>query len=212
MESADTLDVALNVFGEFEPDIPEAFRSVPYVFLANGSPHLQRHVLSQVAKPKLSFCDTMNLWIETEREALLQLLGEVDGLVINEGEAAQLTDNPNLVVAGNRIAELGPKVVVVKKGSHGALLFCDGCCFPLPAFPSDHVQDPTGAGDSFAGGMMGYLASVDDISSETVKRAILYGTVMASFNIEDFSLRRFESLTRNEIDERAGQLLELTRF
>jgi len=212
MDSAETLAVELNVFGEFEPDIPERFRATPYVFLANGSPRLQRHVLGQMHQPKVSFCDTMNLWIATERDELVRLLSEVDGLVINEGEAVQLTGCTNLVAAGKQIARLGPSIVVVKKGSHGALLFADGTCCPLPAFPTDEVTDPTGAGDSFAGGMMGYLAEVDDVSLASIKRALVYGTVMASFNIEDFSLRRFERLERADIDHRAQQLLELTRF
>ena len=212
MDSAETLEVALNVFGDFEPNLPEAFRNTEYVFLANGSPRLQRNVLSQARKPKLSICDTMNLWIETERDELTALLGEVDGLVINEAEAAQLTEETNLVLAGKKIAKMGPWLVVVKKGSHGSLLFHDGACYPLPAYPAETVKDPTGAGDSFAGGMMGYLASQDDLSPETIRRSIVYGTVMASYNIEDFSLQRFEKLDREQIESRVDELLEITAF
>jgi len=212
MDSRETLDVQLNVLGDFRPDVPETFRTTSYVFLANSSPALQRHVLAQMQNPKLAVCDTMNLYIDNERDELVRLLGEVDGLVINDAEAVQFTGERNLVAAGNEIIEIGPKIVVIKKGSNGSLLFVDGVCHPLPAYPTTDVNDPTGAGDSFAGGMMGYLAAADDISTQTIKRAVLFGTVMASFNIEDFSMRRYDTLTREEIDRRAEELIELARF
>ena len=212
MDSRETLDVQHNVLGGFRPDVPEAFRATPYVFLANSSPALQRHVLAQMQSPKLAVCDTMNIWIDTERDELVRLLGEVDGLVINDAEAVQFTEETNLVASGNEIAAIGPRIVVVKKGSNGSLLFIDGVCHPLPAYPTTEVKDPTGAGDSFAGGMMGYIAAADDLSTQTIKRAMLFGTVMASFNIEDFSMRRYGTLKGEEIDRRAEELIELARF
>ena len=212
MDAAETLDTQLNVFGDYQPEVPDAFRDTPYVFLANAPPATQRHVLAQMNGPKLSVCDTMNLWIDIARDELVKLLGEVDGLVINEGEAVMLTGEENLVAAGKAIAAMGPRLLVVKKGSNGALLFLDGICYPLPAYPTDLVKDPTGAGDSFAGGMMGYLADADDLSPVTVKRAVLHGTVMASFNIEDFSMRRYDTLSREDVDRRVEELIELTRF
>ncbi len=212
MDSRETVDVQLNVLGGFRPDVPESFRATPYIFLANSSPALQRHVLAQMHSPKLAVCDTMNIWLDNERDELVRLLREVDGLVINNAEAVQFTGETNLVAAGNEITAIGPRIVVVKKGSNGSLLFIDGVCHPLPAYPTTEVNDPTGAGDSFAGVMMGYLAAADDLSTQTIKRAVLFGTVMASFNIEDFSMRRYDTLTREEIDRRAEELIELARF
>jgi len=212
MNEAKTEDVQLNVFGDFRPVIPEAWRDTHLVFLANGSPVTQAAVLDQVRKPHLVVADTMNLWIDTQREALLDLLKRVDGLVLNDGEARMLSGEHNLVAAAHKIVGLGPTFVVIKKGEHGALLVSRGgprvgsltseLVCPLPGYPSLKVFDPTGAGDSFAGGMMGYLASAGNYDFRSLVRAMAYGTVTASFTIEDFSVRRLERLCLDEIDER----------
>jgi cytidine kinase len=236
MNEAKTEDVQLNVFGDFRPALPARWRNTKVVFLANGSPVTQASVLDQVTGPALVVADTMNLWIDIARPALLDLLKRVDGLVLNDGEARMLAGEDNLVAAAHKILDLGPKFVVVKKGEHGAFLVGRevaskppalpgddmGSAKPpalpgdgtapgaihiavLPAFPSTTVRDPTGAGDSFAGGAMGYLASRGRYDFPTLVRALAYGTVTASFTIEDFSLRRLERLTREEIDARFAQ-------
>jgi sugar/nucleoside kinase (ribokinase family) len=212
MNQATTEDVQLNVFGDFRPLIPEAFRRTDLVFLANGSPVTQMAVLDQVERPRLVVADTMNLWIERARLDLLALLKRVDGIVLNDAEARMLTGETNLVVAGDKVLAMGPGFAVIKKGEHGSLLLSrEGprplgvptrMVSPLPGFPTPLVRDPTGAGDSFAGGMMGYLATVGRFAFDDLMRAAAYGTVMASFNVEDFSLRRLESLTRQDVDER----------
>jgi sugar/nucleoside kinase (ribokinase family) len=216
------IDVALNVLGDFRPEIPRSFRDSRLVFLANGSPVTQASVLDQVEKPDLVVADTMNLWIETQREPLLALLARVDGLVLNEGEAQMLTGEHNLIVAGRKILAMGPKFAVIKKGEHGSLLvirpagpadtaLTRNVC-PLPAYPATEVRDPTGAGDSFAGGMMGYLASVGEYNFQHLIRAMAYGTVAASFAIEDFGLRRFERLSIDEIDRRLHEYHDMLTF
>jgi sugar/nucleoside kinase (ribokinase family) len=212
MNVAETLEVELNVFGSFDPDIPATYRDSPYVFLANGSPTVQRKVLHQVKSPKLVVADTMNLWIETARHDLLELLKEVDGLILNDQEALMLTETDQLVVAGKRILKLGPKFVIVKKGEHGAMLFSDEAIYSLPAFPTDKLVDPTGAGDSFAGGVMGYLTYADKLDGETFKSAMAYGSVVASINVEGFSLARFRETTRGDIDERFGRYRDMLRL
>jgi sugar/nucleoside kinase (ribokinase family) len=222
MNEAKTEDVQLNVFGDFKPAIPPRFRDTHLVFLANGSPVTQAAVLDQVSRPDLVVADTMNLWIETRRDALLALLRRVDGLVLNDGEARMLTGEHNLVAAARKVLGLGPAFVIIKKGEHGAILaHRDGCqtdgpttgwACALPAYPSLEVRDPTGAGDSFAGGMMGYLAHEGCYDFRRLVRAMAYGTVMASFTIEDFSLRRFERLTIDEIDLRLRDYHEMLAF
>jgi len=222
MNEAKTEAVRLNVFGDFRPAIPAAFRRSRLVFLANGSPVTQASVLDQVERPALVVADTMNLWIDTQKDALLALLARVDGLVLNEGEARMLTGDPNLVRAGHQILERGPKFVVIKKGEHGALLVARpedagadasrrSVC-PLPAFPATEVRDPTGAGDSFAGGMMGYLAGTGRFDLQHLVRAMAYGTVIASFAIEDFGLRRFHDLTIDDIDRRLRDYHDMLAF
>jgi sugar/nucleoside kinase (ribokinase family) len=222
MNEATTEHVALNVLGDFRPEIPRSFRDSRLVFLANGSPVTQASVLDQVEKPDLVVADTMNLWIETQREPLLALLARVDGLVLNEGEAQMLTGEHNLIVAGRKILAMGPKFAVIKKGEHGSLLvirpagpadtaLTRNVC-PLPAYPATEVRDPTGAGDSFAGGMMGYLASVGEYNFQHLIRAMAYGTVAASFAIEDFGLRRFERLSIDEIDRRLHEYHDMLTF
>ena len=212
MNTAETLEVHLNVLGTFNPDLPAAFADSPYVFLANGSPTMQRKVLSQAKKRMLAVADTMNYWIETQRDELLLLLKEVDGLVLNDGEARMLTEEINLVRAGNKILEMGPKFVIIKKGEHGAMFLSAAESFTMPAFPLGDVVDPTGAGDSFAGGFMGYLASVGKSDPIHLKRAMAYGTVVAAFNVEDFSLNRFKRLERAEIDRRLEAYRSMMSF
>lgn len=212
MNAAETLEVELNVFGSFDPDVPENYRDSPYVFLANGSPTVQRKVLHQVRKPKLVVMDTMNLWIETQRQALVDLLAEVDGLILNDQEAMQLTESKNLIEAGKNILELGPDFVIVKKGEHGATIFSGDGIHALPGFPTDRLIDPTGAGDSFAGGVMGYLTSADRFDAEALKVAMAYGSVAASINVEGFSLQRFRETTRSDIDARFAAYREMLRL
>ncbi len=202
MNTAQTLEVHLNVLGTFDPELSPKFAETPFVFLANGSPSMQRKVLSQARKRQLVVADTMNLWIETQRDELNALLREVDGLVLNDGEARMLTDEVNLIRAGFKVLDMGPRFVIIKKGEHGAIFLSGTETFVLPAFPVHDVVDPTGAGDSFAGGFMGYLASTGKTDLASLKTALAYGTVVASFTVEDFSLRRFQRTERAEIDRR----------
>ncbi|MHC4295520.1 MAG: PfkB family carbohydrate kinase [Planctomycetota bacterium] len=208
----DTVSVELNVLAEGGQKIPEVFRDSRYVFLANTHPDLQADLLSQLTAPALVVADTMDLWINTERESLERLLERLDGLVLNDSEVKLFTGEPNVIVAGLRISETVRRFVVVKKGEHGSLLFADGKVAALPSFPAHNVVDPTGAGDSFAGAMMGYLAAEDRTDPAALRRAIAYGTVTASFVLEDFSLNRFVEITRDDIEERLKEFEELTRF
>ncbi|SIN99210.1 Sugar or nucleoside kinase, ribokinase family [Singulisphaera sp. GP187] len=212
MSTAETLEVHLNVLGTFNPELSPHFADSPFVFLANGSPAMQRKVLSQTKKRQLVVADTMNFWIETQRDELNALLKEVDGLVINDGEARMLTDEINLVRAGRKVLELGPKFVIIKKGEHGAMFLSAEESFVMPAFPLADVVDPTGAGDSFAGGFMGYLASVGKSDLASLKTAMACGTVIASFNVEDFSLRRFQRTERDEVDRRLESYRNMMSF
>ncbi|HEV3165520.1 MAG TPA: PfkB family carbohydrate kinase [Isosphaeraceae bacterium] len=212
MNMAETLEVHLNVLGTFDPDLPAAFAETPFVFLANGSPSMQRKVLKQSRGRKLAVADTMNFWIETQRDELYELLREVDGLVLNDGEARLLTDEVNLVRAGLKVLDLGPKFVIIKKGEHGAMFLSGDESFVMPAYPLADVVDPTGAGDSFAGGFMGYLASVGRTDASALKTAMAYGTVVASFNVEDFSLRRLLSTDRDQIDRRLEAYRSMMAF
>ncbi|MCH8840819.1 MAG: sugar kinase [Planctomycetes bacterium] len=212
MNDRDTLDVQLNVFGEFDPILPEDYRRAKYVFLANGVPAVQMKVLSQVPGRKLAVADTMDLWINTAREDLDKLLGQLDGLVLNDSEAKLLTGTENLVTAGHQVREMGPKFVVIKKGEHGAMFFSEHETYVLPAYPTDRVIDPTGAGDSFAGGMMGYLAEQDNFDPETLKKALAYGILVASFNVEGFGLERMQEITRDDIEERMCDYHKMLSF
>ena len=202
MNEAVTVEVDLNVLAERAPAIPPKFVDSRYVFLANTHPALQQQMLASLSGPKLVVADTMNLWIETSRDALLALLKKVDGLVLNDGEARLLTGEKNMIVAGRDVLRMGPKFVVIKKGEHGSLLFTADEVFTLPAFPADKVVDPTGAGDSFAGGMMGYLSTQGSFSPPTIKRALAFGTVVATYTISDFSLAGLQATTRDAIDHR----------
>jgi sugar/nucleoside kinase (ribokinase family) len=205
MNDRETLEVELNVFGDFDPHVPEAFRDSRYVFLANGSPVVQGKVLDQVKSPQLVVADTMDLWIQTQHGDLMKLLKRIDGLVINDSEAKLLTEEENLVAAGQRIREYGPRFVIVKKGEHGAMYFGPDGVYSLPAYPTARVVDPTGAGDSFAGGMMGYIAAEDRHDGATIKRSLAYGTLVASYNVEDFSLEQMQRIERSNLDDRFQQ-------
>ncbi len=212
MDAAETLSVELNLFGTFDPKIPPGFRDSRFVFLANGSPHVQRRVLDQVdATERFTLLDTMNLWIEIERAALTGLLAKVDALVINEGEIRQLTERTNLISAGRAVLGMGPKIVVLKKGEHGALLFQGDRIFAAPAFPIERVADPTGAGDTFAGGFMGSLARAGRVrpTFDDLKRAVCTGIVTASFNVEDFGLARLQRATPGELAERERAYMDM---
>jgi sugar/nucleoside kinase (ribokinase family) len=202
MNDRDTLELHLNVFEHFDPVLPEAFRRSSFVFLANGSPTLQLKVLDQLPGAQLAVADTMDLWITTQREDLLKLLKRIDGLVLNDSEAKLLTDDENLVRAGHAVRAMGPKFVVIKKGEHGAMFFSEHETYVLPAFPTEQVVDPTGAGDSFAGGMMGYLAEQGKFDPVTLKTAMAYGVLVASFNVEDFSLDRLKGIARADLEQR----------
>ncbi len=213
LNEAKTLDTQLNVFADFKPVLAPELRRIPYLFLANIDPALQLDVLHQMdERPRLVALDTMNFWIRGKREALGRVLAEVDVVTINDGEARELAGEPNLVRATRAIAAMGPKTVVVKRGEYGALMFSDGAFFMVPAYPLDSVFDPTGAGDSFAGGFVGYLAATDRVDAPAMRQALVYGSVIASFAVEDFSLNRLIRLTRQEIDERYDAFGDLTRL
>jgi len=212
LNEAQTLDTQLNVLMEFRPDLPESYRDAEYLFLANIDPDLQLEVLRQVRNPRLVACDTMNYWISSKPEALQNVLRKVDIVVINEGEARQFTGEANLVKAARQIVSLGCKRLVIKRGEYGVLMFTADSVFAAPAYPLEEVYDPTGAGDTFAGGFMGYLANIGNLSDEGVRQAIVFGSVMASFNVEDFSLNRMKRLTYPEIETRYRSFKALTHF
>ena len=212
LNEAQTLETHLNVFETFHPQLPESYRKAEYVFLANIDPELQLEVLNQVERPKLIACDTMNFWIEGKREALIRTLGHVDILVINEAEVRQLADEANLVKASRAVLAMGPKTLVVKRGEYGVLVFTEYSIFSAPAYPLEEVFDPTGAGDTFAGGFMGYLAATNNLSDETIRKATVFGSVMASFTVEDFSLNRLRKLSWSEVEERFRRFQALTTF
>jgi len=212
LNEARTLDTRLNVFETFKPSIPESYRKADVVFLANIDPVLQREVLSQVDKPKLVACDTMNFWIGGKRDELIKTLALVDILLINESEARELASEPNLVKAARAIQAMGPGTLIVKRGEYGALMFGRDEVFSAPAYPLESVFDPTGAGDSFAGGFMGYLDNLHSFDGRALRQAIVFGSVMASFNVEDFSLNRMKSLDYKEIEDRYREFKRLTFF
>lgn len=212
MNERDTLDTQLNVFEAFDPKLPDAYRSSELLFLANIQPDLQLRVLDQMNGPKLVGLDTMNLWIGTARNKLLEVLERVDVLMINEEEARQLTEEPNLVKAARMIRDLGPKSIVIKRGEYGALLFHEDQIFAAPALPLAEVIDPTGAGDSFAGGFMGYLGRVGDFTGEHLRAAMIYGSVMASYCVEGFSYDQIATLDHAKIDARYEAFSRLTQF
>ena len=213
LNEARTLDTQLNVLADFRPALSDEARRVPYLFLANIDPELQLDVVHQMSeRPRLIALDTMNFWIEGKAAALRRVLAAVDVVTINEAEARQLAGEPNLIKAARAIAGLGPRTVVVKRGEYGALMLTEGAFFVVPAYPLEAVYDPTGAGDTFAGGFMGYLAAQDSVDAATVRRAVVYGSVMASFTVEDFSLQRLARLKPPEIHERYAAFHELIRL
>jgi sugar/nucleoside kinase (ribokinase family) len=212
MNEAQTLKVDLNVLAEQAPKIPASFKDSRHLFLANTHPALQQQMLAELARPKLVVADTMNLWIQTERAELLKLLKKIDGLVLNDGEARLLTEKKNLIEAAREVLKLGPKFVVIKKGEHGSLMCSGSETFVLPAFPADRVIDPTGAGDSFAGGMMGYLTTQGCCTPAAIQRAMAYGTVVASFTIADFSLDGLKQASREGIDQRWREYKQAMSF
>ena len=212
LNEAHTLDTQLNVFENFSPQLPDNYRDAEYVFLANIDPELQLDVLNQVRNPKLVACDTMNFWIEGKREQLVRTLAHVDVLIINEGEVRQLADEPNLQKAARIILAMGPNTLVIKRGEYGVIMYSEHSVFSAPAVPLEEVFDPTGAGDTFAGGFFGYLASTRNLSDANMRQAVVFGSVMASFTVESFSLDRLKALDYSEIKDRYTEVKFLTDF
>jgi len=208
----DTLFTELNVFEKFDPVIPDKFKKAKYICLGNIDPVLQEKVLDQLNEPQFIVCDTMNYWIEGKKDELLKLLPRVNVLIINDSEARLLAHEPNLIRAARKIREMGPKILIIKKGEHGALLFVEDIIFSAPAYPMETIFDPTGAGDSFAGGFTGYLYKTRDLSSENLKRAVIYGSTMASFCVEKFSTKGLEDLSYLQIQDRYREFMNLSRF
>ncbi len=212
MNDRETIEVQLNVLADFDPKLPEECRRAPLLFLANGSTTTQLKAIEQSTGATLVVADTMDLWIRTEREQLDEMLTRIDGLVLNDSEAKLLTGEDNLVIAGQLVRKMGPRFVVIKKGEHGAMFFSQYETYVLPAYPTENVVDPTGAGDSFAGGMMGYLAEQGNFEPTTLKKAMAYGILVASFTVEDFSLDRLINITREDLEQRMVQYQQMLSF
>ncbi|MHB1325613.1 MAG: PfkB family carbohydrate kinase [Thermoleophilia bacterium] len=212
LNEAHTLDTQLNVFETFAPEIPDAFKDSDFVFLANIQPELQLQVAKQATSPRIIACDTMNFWIEGAYNQLRETLKSVDILLINDAETRELAREPSLVKAARRILEWGPTTLVVKRGEFGVLMFHGSSVFSAPAYPLEEVFDPTGAGDTFAGGFMGYLSTQEDISEAAIRQAIIFGSTLASFNVEDFSLNRMKTLDMQEILDRFAEFKQLSHF
>jgi sugar/nucleoside kinase (ribokinase family) len=213
LNNPQTIYTHLNVFKKFSPKIPLEYKRSDVVFLGNIDPDLQRYVMKQVERPALTACDTMNYWIENKRGKLLKLLKEVDMFLLNEGEARELTDEANLLKAGKAILSLGPKKVIIKKGEHGVLLFSHNSVFSAPAYLLETINDPTGAGDTFAGGLMGYLRKSGRFTSDSeIRKGIIYGTIMASYAVEDFSISKLGSLSYSDVQKRYHDYRRLTRY
>ncbi len=212
MNNRRTLSVALNVFETFQPTLPAHYRELPYVFLANISPQLQLHVLSQMQRPKFVVADTMDLWIEIAQTSLRALLQRIDCVILNDSEARHLMNETSLIKAGRALLRLGPRYVCIKKGEHGCLLFGDGLFFSAGAYPLEDIHDPTGAGDCFAGAFAGYLARTGIINHDTLRKAVIYGSVIASYNVESFSLGRLQTLTPQDIASRYEAFKQMSRF
>jgi sugar/nucleoside kinase (ribokinase family) len=208
----DTLFTELNVFQKFDPKIPDGFKSSVYVCLGNIDPVLQLQVLNQIKKPHLVVGDTMNYWIETKPKELMKTMKFMDVIIVNDSEARLLTHEPNLIKAAKKIIKMGPRIIIIKKGEHGAMLVTEDTIFSAPAFPLETIFDPTGAGDSFAGGFIGWLARTDDISTENLKRAVVYGSTLASFCVEKFSIDSLRDLSYLKIQDRFHSFLDLSRF
>jgi len=212
LNTAHTIYTHLNVFRHFKPDIPADLRNSKYVFLANIDPDLQYDVLKQVKAPKLVACDSMNYWLEHKKDRFERLLDRVDILLLNDSEARQFTGEANLMRASRVIVSMGPKAVVIKKGEHGVIYFSKDSHFLAPAYLLESIYDPTGAGDTFAGGMMGFLSAVGKISEPVMRKAIIYGSILASFAVEDFSINRLLTLSMDEIKARYSHFEKITRF
>lgn len=211
MKDPETVSVTLGVLGSFDPVVPEKSRDADYLFLANTDPEIQMKVLEQVNSPRIVACDTMNFWIESKLEELKKLLGKVNILIINDSEARQLSEEPLILRAAKKIMDMGPEFLIVKRGEYGALLFSREDVFFAPSYMLEQVLDPTGAGDTFAGGFMGYVASRDkDLDFAGFKKGVAYGSVLASFTVEDFSVRRLEALQKEEIEKRYEEFLKLS--
>jgi sugar/nucleoside kinase (ribokinase family) len=208
----DTLFTDLNVFQKFDPKIPSTFKSSVYVCLGNIDPILQLQVLNQINKPRLVVGDTMNYWIETKPKELMKTMKSMDVIIVNDSEARLLTHEPNLIKAAKKIIRMGPRIIIIKKGEHGAMLVTEETIFSAPAFPLETIFDPTGAGDSFAGGFIGWLARTDDLSAENLKRAVVYGSTLASFCVEKFSVDGLRDLSYLKIRDRFHSFMELSRF
>ena len=209
---AETLETRLGVFASFRPKLPESFRDSEFVFLANIDPRLQLEVLDQVRRPTLAACDTMNFWIESRRDDVLAVIARVDLVTLNDGEARQLTGLPNLVQAARWLLDRGPRHVIIKKGEHGAFMFTKESVFFAPAYPLEKLFDPTGAGDSFAGGFMGWIARTGDLSEANLRRAVIYGSAMGSFAVEGFSIDRLIEIGGADISRRVAEFHQLVSF
>jgi len=212
MNQAHTQDTQLNVLSRFDPVLPQEYCDCKYVFLANTDPEIQMKVFKQMNQPKLVMMDTMNFWIESKKEALSKMIEKVDVMLTNDAEARQFWGTPSLVKAGRSFLEMGPKAVIIKKGEHGALLFTDGQCFSAPAYPLENLTDPTGAGDSFAGGFIGWLAKTDDISPRNMRKAVVFGSTIASYNAEAFSLNRLKDISRDDVFNRYMRFQDIASF
>jgi len=207
-----TIATHLNVFADFDPVIPQEYKDAKYIFLANIDPCLQNKVLSLVKNPRLVACDTMNYWIENKRKDLMKLLKKIDIFFLNESEARELTGKSSVVRAAREVFKMGPKKIIIKKGEHGALLFSGNSIFSTPAYLMESIFDPTGAGDTFAGGVMGYLAAQKSVNDANLRKAIVRGTIMATFAVEDFSLRRLSTVRPSDIARRLKNFRKRTRF
>ncbi len=212
MNHAYTLNTELNVFADFHPHIPESYRDSEYVFLANIDPVLQLEVLDQIHSPKFTALDTMNLWIQNKKEDLIKVISKVDMVLLNDGEARMLCNTSNLLAAARQVLEMGPRIVIIKKGEYGASMITKDEVFIAPAYPLAAIYDPTGAGDTFAGGFMGYLASTGNPTNGNLRKAVVMGSTIASFNVEDFSLNRLTRLKPDEIRKRYSEFHTLTHF
>lgn len=212
LNHAHTLETQLNVFEHFHPKLPTEWQKPDILFLANIDPELQLEVLDQVERPKFVVCDTMNFWIESKKEALAEVVKKVDLCLMNDSEAREFCQTHSLLDSSRALLKMGPSSVIFKKGEHGALLFSKGIHFSAPAYPLDEISDPTGAGDSFAGGFLGYLAKTEDFNDKNIRRAIIYGSVMASFNVEGFGTDRLSKLTMDEIETRFKEFKAIAHF
>jgi sugar/nucleoside kinase (ribokinase family) len=212
LNEAKTLRTELNCLETFNPQLPEEYKTAKFVLIGNTDPEIQMSIINQMNGAPLVMTDTMNLWIDIKKDKLLEVVKKTDIFVLNEGEARQLFDTPNLIQAGNKALQLGPRAVIIKKGEHGALLFTKDSHFSAGSYPLEIIKDPTGCGDTFAGALMGYLAKCGELTDKNLRKAIMYGSVVASFNAEDFSLERMKSLSLEDIEQRFTQMRDMREF